>query len=195
MQNIDQLYREKRSSKADAGELNATHVSLFPGTCRDWPATSDKPPRSRPRLIASRFSVADALSWLTSCFIDGFAAYGEALGPGCAEASTLSDCQEGHRNSRARGYDRNEQRRDISWLAEIGPWPLAASARSVGKQTVSPVRSSPIITRFWSRVRREWQVSRVVATLRALDDRTLKDIGIHRSQIGSVARHGDFHRL
>jgi uncharacterized protein YjiS (DUF1127 family) len=193
MQNIDQLYREKRSSKPDASELHATHVSLFPRTSRDWPATSDKPPRSRP--VASRFSVAAALSWLASCFIDGFAAYGEAMGPGCAEASTLSGCQEGHRNSRARGYNRNEQRPDISWLAEIGPLSLVASARSVGKQTVSPVRSSQIITRFWSRVRRERQVSRVVATLSALDDRTLKDIGIHRSQIESVARHGDFHRL
>ena len=55
--------------------------------------------------------------------------------------------------------------------------------------TIAPAPASP-----WSRMRRERQVRRTAAMLRAMDDQTLRDIGIHRSQIESVAVHGRFDR-
>jgi uncharacterized protein YjiS (DUF1127 family) len=47
------------------------------------------------------------------------------------------------------------------------------------------------LTRFWSRICREWDVGSTVRGLQALDDQTLKDIGVHRSEIESVALHRD----
>lgn len=42
----------------------------------------------------------------------------------------------------------------------------------------------------WRYIRREREVARSIALLAKLEDRTLHDIGIHRSQIPHVARYG-----
>jgi uncharacterized protein YjiS (DUF1127 family) len=68
-------------------------------------------------------------------------------------------------------------------LAERVPAPSARSA---------PARL--LIARLWSALCREWQTQRTIARLEALDDHMLKDIGIHRSQIQSVAKHGNPHQ-
>jgi uncharacterized protein YjiS (DUF1127 family) len=47
-------------------------------------------------------------------------------------------------------------------------------------------RIASTIARFWSRGRRERHTRLMSAELQALDDRMLKDIGIHRCQIGSA---------
>ena len=47
------------------------------------------------------------------------------------------------------------------------------------------------LARFWSKLCREWEVSSTVRRLEALDDRTLKDMGLDRSEIQSVAQHRD----
>lgn len=43
---------------------------------------------------------------------------------------------------------------------------------------------------FWKRVRRVAKARRDEKHLRSLPDRMLKDIGIHRSEIATVVRHG-----
>ena len=83
--------------------------------------------------------------------------------------------------------------------------PLLASVRLVGSglpdlhetasnQTRVPTTPTSSIARFWARMRRERNVRRTMVRLSALDDWTLKDIGLHRSQVESVARHGDLYR-
>jgi uncharacterized protein YjiS (DUF1127 family) len=51
-----------------------------------------------------------------------------------------------------------------------------------------------LIARLWSTLCREWQTRRAIVRLEALDDYMLKDIGIHRSQIQSVVKHGNPHQ-
>lgn len=67
-------------------------------------------------------------------------------------------------------------------------------ARPAGARTPARVSILSPVRGLWSRLLREREVTRMVAMLKTLDDRTLKDIGIHRSQIEGVARHGDFYK-
>jgi uncharacterized protein YjiS (DUF1127 family) len=46
------------------------------------------------------------------------------------------------------------------------------------------------VTRF----RRDLAMRATLAQLSALDDRTLSDIGLHRSELASIAMHGRFKR-
>jgi uncharacterized protein YjiS (DUF1127 family) len=48
------------------------------------------------------------------------------------------------------------------------------------------------IARFWSRSRQERHARLMIAKLQALDDKMLKDIGIHRSQIESAVLNGEW---
>lgn len=72
---------------------------------------------------------------------------------------------------------------DMAYILDLPP---ALPERSLG----SGARFAP--WRFLSRVVRngvhEWMVRRTIESLNALDDRTLKDIGIYRSGIESHVR-------
>jgi uncharacterized protein YjiS (DUF1127 family) len=70
------------------------------------------------------------------------------------------------------------------------PMPGALAERILARSTRS-ASSSLLIARLWSALCREWQTQRTIVRLEALDDHMLKDIGIHRSQIPSVAKHGN----
>ena len=48
------------------------------------------------------------------------------------------------------------------------------------------------IARFWSRTRRERHARLMIAKLHGLDDAMLKDMGIHRCQIESAVRNGEW---
>ena len=96
--------------------------------------------------------------------------------------------------SRARlGASRRSVATPLSWLESWGIDDLATYGQAMGQST-SPVRSPSTISRFWLRVRQEWEVSRTIVSLSVLDDRTLKDIGLDRSQIESIARQLDVNR-
>ena len=46
------------------------------------------------------------------------------------------------------------------------------------------------LQRLWRHIREERETARAISLLANLDDRTLQDIGLHRSQIAHVARYG-----
>jgi hypothetical protein len=55
--------------------------------------------------------------------------------------------------------------------------------RSAKAQTSPPglnARVSCVVARFWAKIRRERRATPTIAKLEAFDDRTPKDIGIHR---------------
>jgi uncharacterized protein YjiS (DUF1127 family) len=63
-----------------------------------------------------------------------------------------------------------------------------ASSRTQSSDWLAWIAS--LLGRLSSRVLRERKIERARAALYALDDRTLKDIGISRHEIDLVARHG-----
>jgi uncharacterized protein YjiS (DUF1127 family) len=67
---------------------------------------------------------------------------------------------------------------------------IIARARRARTEALSGVARSAALA-LWDgglRLRRAWAVARTRAQLYALSDRTLKDIGLHRSQIDSLFR-------
>ena len=56
-----------------------------------------------------------------------------------------------------------------------------------GRQARHALTDSLAIARAW--IRRRARAARTAAELRALDDDQLRDIGVHRSEIASLARH------
>jgi uncharacterized protein YjiS (DUF1127 family) len=67
---------------------------------------------------------------------------------------------------------------------------IVARARRARAETVSALALSAARA-LWNqglRLQRAWTVARTRSELHALSDRTLKDIGLHRSQIDSLVR-------
>ncbi len=73
---------------------------------------------------------------------------------------------------------------DAVWLHRASP--TSTGEGSSGRGAL--VRSA--VTRLWSTFCKKWHMAQARRELYELDDHTLKDIGIHRSQIESVVRHG-----
>lgn len=66
-----------------------------------------------------------------------------------------------------------------------------AAALSADTAAVQPAVASPgWIVRLWRWLQREHDIARCIRQLDGLDDRTLRDLGMHRSEIGHVVRHG-----
>jgi len=69
-----------------------------------------------------------------------------------------------------------------------------------GKTTTSPESvalqgSNRLLPRWLRSAIRAWQRRKMIALLSALDDRTLRDIGIHRGQIPQVVDRFEDHEL
>lgn len=198
MRVVDQVYRDVPPSELDEDETETAHVLLFSGKPDEaalvaeriglrapcvCPPINDGSSKSHREPSAPGGSTGGLLSRLLSFLIEGFAACGEAPGPGCFGPSEHRDHQD-----LARGHSEHARGTNVvRWAGSDLP-DLDETATN---QTMTPTRHTSPIGRFWSRIRRERNVRRTIASLSALDDMTLKDIGLHRSQIGSVARYGN----
>jgi uncharacterized protein YjiS (DUF1127 family) len=131
---------------------------------------------------APRHPVAAAFSWLAVCLIESFAAYGQAIHPGLVDPCEIEDHREPAWHSQFRSQAQDEREAEAPWLT-------AGYPRAAPGSWINRVKS--VVAGFWSSMRFEWQVTRTMTDLGRLDDRMLKDIGLHRCQIESVARHCD----
>jgi uncharacterized protein YjiS (DUF1127 family) len=160
---------------------SGSFAGLLAGIERPKPHTGSVQPQSV--SDATRHPVTAALSWLAACFIEAFAAYGHAIYPSFVDLRGIDDHQEPARGSQAQGeHAQGENESEVSW-------PIASCPPATPGGRIERVKSA--VAGVWSSVRFEWQVRRTMTELDRLDDRMLKDIGLHRSQIESVARHRD----
>jgi uncharacterized protein YjiS (DUF1127 family) len=155
----------------------------------------DGSPRSRPN--ESRHKFAAAISWLAALLIESFAAYGEAMYPCFVDPGDLINGQEPELDSQCRRPAEFEHRSEAQWLSAGAPREAENLCQSASVQNASPgsiAKTASPVVRFWARMRAERRVRATIAKLAALDDHTLKDIGIHRCQIESVVRHSNHYR-
>jgi uncharacterized protein YjiS (DUF1127 family) len=129
-----------------------------------------------------------AMSPAMNQVIEGLAAYGEAM-------YLLAPSEQAY----TRHHDRSaltDQRPLVRGRpAALPPPPAAGFARP--ETTTSAPWSSRIAVRLAglrSALWRGWQQRRAIEALEALDDRTLRDIGLSRPQIAHAIRHGNLHR-
>jgi uncharacterized protein YjiS (DUF1127 family) len=133
------------------------------------------------------------MSWLVTVMIESLAASAQAMYPVCP---TPGETDEEDAGPALRNTRLVEPGNDPTWFpgtqtSLFDDW-LAMekiSTRSFGWSARVRAR----VVRLWSTVCRARQRRRAIAELEALDDRILKDIGIHRSQIESVVRRGNFY--
>jgi len=169
--------RHANSESANSGSF----VGLLSRIERPKPHTGSAQQQSL--SDAPRHPVTAALSWLAACLIEGFAAYGHAayghaIYPGFVDPLGIDDHHEPSRGSQGQSEHESE-----------APCPIASYPRATPGGWIERVKSA--VVRVWSSMRSEWQVRRTMTELCRLDDRTLKDIGLHRCQIGSAGRDRD----
>jgi uncharacterized protein YjiS (DUF1127 family) len=137
---------------------------------------------------ARRSFLSVAFSWLLNWAIEGFAAYAEATCPALREPGAAR---------REFKEPIPQPRLVIPNEATSEPTPPRASRsrlpqRDVGSGRALFARSgwtAATAVRMWSRWRRARDRWCTIEALQALDDWTLRDIGLHRSQIAGVARY------
>jgi uncharacterized protein YjiS (DUF1127 family) len=167
---------------------------------RSWHAISALMTRAATGLaVCAEFAFPNVLiavmSWTFAQALAGCAAYAEAMYPG------LADAQSGHGNpgqvpSGLPSVAAGESGRagPISRPSQVAPRALAAEAECTARSDGTGISSASItsaIGRFRSRMRRARERRLAIAELRALDDQSLRDIGISRSEITHVTRRGD----
>jgi uncharacterized protein YjiS (DUF1127 family) len=147
-----------------------------------------------PKRQASLSTSFSLVSWLLTGVVESFAAYAEGMYPGLSEPSEYVDRQDLMRSS--------HPRRQMTAQHEGGAVPgHAVQPFSFGSCPSPEDAPGPrfrwsasimsAIAKLPSRMRHARQTRLAIARLEALDDRTLKDIGIHRCQIERTARFPD----
>jgi uncharacterized protein YjiS (DUF1127 family) len=144
----------------------------------------------------------------SKCILSSYALYGAALYPPFLHTlrRPSADAEVGLLNEAGRpiyrpGEAANEA--GTKGTVEILP-PYGAHGISASSQTVSPlpvlagegapagwiVTATRHVRQWWQLFQKERDIARAISFLSSMDDRTLHDIGIHRSQIAYVARYG-----
>jgi uncharacterized protein YjiS (DUF1127 family) len=135
------------------------------------------------------------LSWTFAQALAGCAAYAEAMYPGLADAHSGygNDGQLSHQMPSA-AKDEIGRAAAIALPRQIAPSVPAVEAESMARSeqarpAVSSVSIASLIDRFRSSMRRRRERRLAIAELQALDERSLRDIGISRSDIAYIVRH------
>ena len=152
---------------------------------------ADRAPAFKPETSARPFQ--RAMSWLVTLMIESFAASAHAMYPVCplSNEAVEEDAQPALQVPHQAEPGSDPALSNGTQPSSFDDW-LSMEKVSTGSFGWSArVRSRAI--RLWSSGCRAHQRRRAITELEALDDRTLKDIGIHRSQIESVVRHGHFY--
>jgi uncharacterized protein YjiS (DUF1127 family) len=192
MRIVDEVSRDMSLFALGTGAGAEAHTSIYSGAAYGrGPADAESEgkcgsPESKYESDASRLPVATALSWLVARLIEGFAAYGHGMHPSFVD---LGDCIDGRKlewDSQRRPQTQDEHRSEVPWLNLSHPRTSRDADRSSRAPAASPgsrARHTSLVSRFWARIRHERRVRQTMTKREALDDQTLKDIGIHR--------HGD----
>jgi uncharacterized protein YjiS (DUF1127 family) len=191
MRIMDEM-NDKSSSSAFDADLH--YYSAMPA--HQGAANENGSAQSVPEHHAPRRPFITAISSLMAHLIDSLAAYGEAIYPSCVGHSGLTDSHEPTQHSELRRPSAIGRQSNAPWLISgylrIAEDPLRPAEPRTASPGWSATTASPFI-RSWSRMRRARMIRLTITELESLDDHILKDIGLHRSQIGSVARHYDCH--
>jgi uncharacterized protein YjiS (DUF1127 family) len=176
-------------------KARATEVPAF---TRPHKNTGSPVAPSRAKANTAQRSASEAMSGLVAFLAESFAVRGEAVYPslldyaGWIDASEVTDAKRPGSRVLPRWQDQHENevpRPNESYLRTSEDFEESANTPPASAGWSGTITSC--LTRFWSRICREWEVSSTVRGLQALDDQTLRDIGLHRSEIESVARHRD----
>jgi uncharacterized protein YjiS (DUF1127 family) len=135
--------------------------------------------------------------------MESYALYGSALYSPLIRGASSEEVFSRHSSDRiyGPGYTANEAGANdnhrtlrIPTYNRAGRTPAADSRVAVSKAADGPVvvikRLAGSLRSLWQYIRREQEIARAISLLADLDDRTLRDMGIHRSQIAQVARYG-----
>jgi uncharacterized protein YjiS (DUF1127 family) len=121
-----------------------------------------------------------ALSWLTTCAIEGFAAYAHSMYPCFVDPAELA----GHKTSEQDARSHRQTADDRSVARQFSnPWLFDEPQ---GSETASD-RSGA--SRFWFRMRLQ-RKTRLPVELDTLDEQTLKDVGTRHPDIERIVRDG-----
>jgi uncharacterized protein YjiS (DUF1127 family) len=170
-------------------------VRQTPAASSDFPELQHSQPTVPPEGTEADY--VNVLYWsLFTMIVEGFAAYGAAMYPTAVSVeSTLTAAKAAKPRSPACGLSATEHGHHINPQFENGNVvrlgrvaAIEATRRSRWNWLTSSVET---FVTLWSRWRREREIGKAAAALAELDDRTLRDIGIHhRSQIDQAVRHG-----
>jgi uncharacterized protein YjiS (DUF1127 family) len=136
-----------------------------------------------------RRSIGAAISAITDCYVEGFALHVTSLHP-----EIFLSPRENEDHDVEQPQFEQPQRRQVVMKSSFER-DDAASLMSLG--TVPPWGSSrgswwlfSLPARLWSKLAEAHERRRSTAALEALDDRTLKDMGLTRNEIHHVVRYG-----
>ena len=142
------------------------------------------PPRSSFSPESSPGPFRKAASWLATVLIESFEASAVAMSHAWPISTPVPAEEDVHRRL---GWQ-SEAGREPAWSHHLPGTSVSRDEISGGPPGRSVSRKSGVV-RLWLAICKEWRARRAIVELQALDDRTLKDIGIYRCEIERVARH------
>jgi len=188
---VGEVHDKSSPSTFNAGVQYYNAVSIHEEVANENGSAQSVPGHDAPRR-----PFTTAISSLVAHFIESLAVYGEAIYPSWVCHGGPTDSHEPTRDSELRRPSAIGRQSNAPWLISgylrIAEDPLRPAEPRTASPGWSATTASPFI-RSWSRMRRARMIRLTITELESLDDHILKDIGLHRSQIGSVARHYDCH--